>query len=377
MSVDFSSLFYNVNRVSELKARTVDEETFHFLRREIETLARIKAADATIVTAFGTVSNFASHRDKLTEIADAGAKIYILAHEDVPWEEAHPGLIFFTLSKESPLVREPFFILRANKIASAIVALENVPSDDAPQGETVEKTYEAYWSVNPEWVAKVAEQVTMLMPELKNIDLSIESDDDLAMVGQSVARVMHHLTGMLESEQRGYERLMAEMDNLTESASLNVGQDPVSWLLEGEYFLERLDKNLVLAKRYQLPLSIMTLAVVDINPDNQEKLRELGRYIEKQVRVTDIVGHLRDGVIAILAPNTSEVAVQRFREKLFTQMKAFEADQTNFIQRLSIGTASINHSELEKDENLAPTSDSLVVDSEKNRLERLAKKNAN
>ena len=97
------------------------------------------------------------------------------------------------------------------------------------------------------------------------------------------------------------------------------------------YMVLRGQEECARAARYQRPLS---LAIVEPRPDTTaedfEAKARIGRWVQTELRATDIAGYLGNSRYLIIAPEADPVRIGHLLERLFEQVGAVDASSSSF-----------------------------------------------
>lgn len=114
---------------------------------------------------------------------------------------------------------------------------------------------------------------------------------------QLLARIVDELAAVGEAgEGDGYARLQLELER-------QVATDPVTGLPNRVRFMDDLTRAIAAATRYDEPLSLIVLDLVDADADEQAA----GEGLLRLVRITDVVARISPGRFAIILPRTGTV----------------------------------------------------------------------
>jgi GGDEF domain-containing protein len=112
-----------------------------------------------------------------------------------------------------------------------------------------------------------------------------------------LARIVDELAAV-DEENHGdaYARLHLELER-------QVATDPVTGLPNRVRFMDDLTRAIAAATRYDEPLSLIVLDLVDAHADEQAA----GESLLRLVRITDVVARIAPGRFAIILPRTGTV----------------------------------------------------------------------
>jgi GGDEF domain-containing protein len=114
---------------------------------------------------------------------------------------------------------------------------------------------------------------------------------------QLLARIVDELAAVGEAgEGDGYAQLQLELER-------QVATDPVTGLPNRVRFMDDLTRAIAAATRYDEPLSLIVLDLVDADADEQAA----GEGLLRLVRITDVVARIAPGRFAIILPRTGTV----------------------------------------------------------------------
>lgn len=114
---------------------------------------------------------------------------------------------------------------------------------------------------------------------------------------QLLARIVEELAAVdEENDGDAYARLHLELER-------QVATDPVTGLPNRVRFMDDLTRAIAAATRYDEPLSLIVLDLVDANGDEQAA----GEALLRLVRITDVVARIAPGRFAIILPRTGTV----------------------------------------------------------------------
>ncbi|MFZ5469967.1 MAG: ATP-binding protein [Myxococcota bacterium] len=115
-------------------------------------------------------------------------------------------------------------------------------------------------------------------------------------------------------------RLSQAEKELSRSRSLlrKSGNDPETGLFDRVGLLLRLDQELSRARRYQRPLAV---AVLTPGAPVGDKLRAFAAQVRLKLRSSDVVGHLGEGRLAVLLPESTEEAGRQFLSRLAPEVE--------------------------------------------------------
>lgn len=106
-------------------------------------------------------------------------------------------------------------------------------------------------------------------------------------------------------------------------------EDDITGAYSYNYFLERLQKEISLATRYQIPLSILKISLKDYDHFAEQyqgiTLNVLGLIFKNMLRDIDIVAHLqRPECFAIILPVTSKEGSKVVTDRVLTEIENFQ-----------------------------------------------------
>src|SRR5205823_1354760 len=101
------------------------------------------------------------------------------------------------------------------------------------------------------------------------------------------------------------------------SALRKAGNDPETGLFDRSGMLHRLEQELSRAQRYTRPLSV---AVLRPGRSIGDRVRAAAAMVRQKVRAPDVVGHLGEGVLAVMLPETSEEAARQIFSRLLPEL---------------------------------------------------------
>lgn len=114
---------------------------------------------------------------------------------------------------------------------------------------------------------------------------------------QLLARIVDELAAVdEENDGDAYARLHLELER-------QVATDPVTGLPNRVRFMDDLTRAIAAATRYDEPLSLIVLDLVDARADEQAT----GEALLRLVRITDVVARIAPGRFAIILPRTGTV----------------------------------------------------------------------
>jgi len=114
---------------------------------------------------------------------------------------------------------------------------------------------------------------------------------------QLLARIVEELAAVDEANDGdAYAQMHLELER-------QVGTDPVTGLPNRVRFMDDLTRAIAAATRYDEPLSLLVLDLVDADADEQAA----GEGLLRLVRITDVVARIAPGRFAIILPRTGTV----------------------------------------------------------------------
>ncbi len=153
-----------------------------------------------------------------------------------------------------------------------------------------------------------------------------EGFDILISSLENIAHFDPHIEKLEKLSKRNDElgRIASRIKKIAHELSQNLILDPLTQIYNRSYFLQRLEKEIIRAQRYNRPLSI---AILDIDnfkkindkyghPAGDEVLKQLCRLIEENIRSTDIFARIGGEEFAILMPETSATTAFVMAERL-------------------------------------------------------------
>ncbi|NQT26720.1 GGDEF domain-containing protein [candidate division KSB1 bacterium] len=164
-------------------------------------------------------------------------------------------------------------------------------------------------------------------------------EEFLAQVQRSLLR---------QRDQSGYIRRKKRLERITRRLEELADTDPLTGLFNMRYFTPQLQKEVLRAKRYGTPVSLMMIdldhfkAVNDQHghPAGDEVLRKIGEVFKNHLRTLDIAVRYGGDEFAIILPNTPRksalVVVEKLRQHVSDAEKKW-AFKTSI--QLSIGIA--------------------------------------
>jgi diguanylate cyclase (GGDEF)-like protein len=220
-------------------------------------------------------------------------------------------------------------------------------------------------------VRKIIEPSLSLAEIQDLLEVSWESVDPLGIGADSVG--LDQVVAESASD-RLLQDLMGEKAPSNSQDLLNKLSDPLTGLLNADYFALKLEEESKKARRYGLPLSLLVASLDDSNEltvrygaaAGEEALLEVAGVFLCESRDIDIAGRVGDGCFHLLMPNTNaegaEVVIERLRESLGERCLRYDTEDIPLSVSLGIATQG------EVGENLSP--DQLSRLAEMNRLER-------
>jgi diguanylate cyclase (GGDEF)-like protein len=149
--------------------------------------------------------------------------------------------------------------------------------------------------------------------------------------------------------------LVTYLEPSTESAlSVNIMDSKIG-VYNKQYFLQRLDEEMVRAKRNHYPLSMALIRVDNLNRLHglnafrvrNDALRHVAVLLKQYLRDEDLIAYLDDDVFALLLPDISGEHAQTVMEYLQTRvaMAPFQSQIVNIKLNLTgiVGIASYDH----------------------------------
>lgn len=114
---------------------------------------------------------------------------------------------------------------------------------------------------------------------------------------QLLARIVDELAAVDEANDGdAYARLHLELER-------HVATDPVTGLPNRVRFMDDLTRAIAASMRYDEPLSLLVLDLVDADADEQAA----GEGLLRLVRITDVVARIAPGRFAVILPRTGTV----------------------------------------------------------------------
>jgi two-component system sensor histidine kinase ChiS len=109
------------------------------------------------------------------------------------------------------------------------------------------------------------------------------------------------------------------------------GADPETGLADRAGFIARLEQEIARSVRYQRPLALA--AVRPKSSLSPEKLRAMALLVRQRVRVPDVVGHLGEGQLAMIFPESHMEGVKLSMERLLPELR--EAAESELLWSVS------------------------------------------
>ena len=158
-----------------------------------------------------------------------------------------------------------------------------------------------------------------------------------------------------------YVRLSAELENAREEVHHLGISDMLTGLYKRHYFFEFAQKELLAAKRYHYPISLLILDIDNFKQINtrhgyeagDHTLRNVARVIQESLRETDFLARYGGEEFAILMPHAKWEDAEKTAERVRTAMESLQtlSGGNQIFVTVSIGLASLG-AEVTKLENL-------------------------
>lgn len=163
---------------------------------------------------------------------------------------------------------------------------------------------------------------------------------------------------LLEENSKLKKKLRNLMEDYKSATRLNkdlkdsIFIDDYTQLYNNRYLNIRLDEEMKRAKRYTQFLSIVLISVDSLTEELKkngienvsEKLRRFGNFIKANMRDTDILSHIKNGILALILPETNIEGANCLSERLKEQILLAYSEANNKNPKnekaLSIGIAS-------------------------------------
>ncbi len=159
------------------------------------------------------------------------------------------------------------------------------------------------------------------------------------------------LQAKLELEERVAERT-TELKEAKEAAELLARTDPLTGMPNRRCFFEQAERNLSMSRRYQHPLTVLTLDVDHFKHINDRHghavgdmaLQAIASALPEGLRETDVAGRIGGEEFAVLLPETSEAEAQEIAERLRQNIAAIglSADGREIPLTASFGLAVLD-----------------------------------
>ncbi len=159
------------------------------------------------------------------------------------------------------------------------------------------------------------------------------------------------LQAKLELEERVAERT-TELKEAKEAAELLARTDPLTGMPNRRCFFEQAERNLSMSRRYQHPLTVLTLDVDHFKHINDRHghavgdmaLQAIASALPEGLRETDVAGRIGGEEFAVLLPETSEAEAQEIAERLRQNISAIglSADGREIPLTASFGLAVLD-----------------------------------
>jgi diguanylate cyclase (GGDEF)-like protein len=159
----------------------------------------------------------------------------------------------------------------------------------------------------------------------------VVSDDPLSRIADAIraalpgdpgealiARVADIITEPIPEE---LEELALENARLQEELAQAAATDPATGLRNRRRFFEDLRREFASARRYGSPLSLVVLAVSDVDAGG-ETMRTLAEALLTQLRVTDISARIGEADLAVILPQTPLEGARRVAARLAAVLPA-------------------------------------------------------
>lgn len=157
---------------------------------------------------------------------------------------------------------------------------------------------------------------------------------------QLLARIAEELAAVDETNQGdAYARLHLELER-------QVATDPVTGLPNRVRFMDDLTRAIAASSRYDEPLSLIVLHLVDPEADEQAA----GEALLRLVRITDVVARIAPGRFAIILPRTGTVGCALVAARVAGPGEhAFTLGSVTFAGESADATALLAHAEASLD----------------------------
>ena len=131
--------------------------------------------------------------------------------------------------------------------------------------------------------------------------------------------------------------------------------DSLTGVFNRRHFLNQMDKEVALAKRYQLPLTMLMIDIDSFKQVNDryghaagdEALRAISQVCIQELRVVDYFGRIGGEEFAVLLPNTDIRGAVELAERLRTKTADIQIknDEYTFSCTLSVGVTQLKPSD--------------------------------
>ncbi len=165
-----------------------------------------------------------------------------------------------------------------------------------------------------------------------------------------------------ESEQTWIELVARQLASDIENAWLEQTScyDPLTSVLNRNYFLQRLDKECHRARRHASPLTLLAIDIDRFSAVNELHgrfvgdmvLREFARRLGEEVRSEDLLSRYGGELFLLLLPHTDRDAAERISERIRTGVmsRAFRSRRGAIPCTVSIGVAALEPASLPPEE---------------------------
>jgi GGDEF domain-containing protein len=145
-----------------------------------------------------------------------------------------------------------------------------------------------------------------------------------------VQRVGHNIDGY----QVYYYQDVSERDAIAEQLRQRDTTEPVSGLLNERAIAVGLEPLVSRSRRYDNPLSVVTMAITQLPGDRNEQktILAVSQLLRDQMRWADLIARLENGNFALVLPETDKESAMALANKLATQLGNLGNDE----QRLSV-----------------------------------------
>ncbi len=157
--------------------------------------------------------------------------------------------------------------------------------------------------------------------------------------------------------------------------------DEITQFYNSQYLDKRLEEEMKRAKRYSLFLSLVLINIKSLSKEIRkngvenlgEKLRHLGKFIQANMRDTDIISQFDQDIFALILPETNiegaNTLSERLKEQILLAYSAFDIKniKSGYHEKaLSIGIAEYPTDARMKDELIKKGKEMLEISKESN-----------